>query len=145
MQHTPPGSRSQKRPQRSSTDWLKDEGKEMEVRIEPNGGILATARGIEAVHAGAAVLDAYIRSQAKLKFGLYCVAALFMIIAATLVVFAPDGREIISSILAVALFVVAVGCAGFSTFALKTPVLSALGETATARHGVLRWPGSPAA
>jgi hypothetical protein len=97
----------------------------METQIEPNGGIGVTASGAEAVHAGAAVLNAYIRSQAKFKFGLYVLASVFMIVAATLVVFAPDGRETISAILASGLFVLAVGSAGFGTFAIKRSLLTA--------------------
>src|SRR5271157_5477620 len=60
-------------------------------------------------------------------------AALFVIVAALLVLFAPYGRETASSIVAVALFVIAVACAGFSTFAITTPVLSAHGETDVSR------------
>jgi predicted RND superfamily exporter protein len=83
--------------------------------------IRVVARGAEAIRAGASVLNAQIQSQTKLKFGLYALASLCLIVAALLVVFAPDGRETISSIVAVALFVVAVGCAGFGAFAIKTP------------------------
>jgi hypothetical protein len=97
----------------------------MDVRIEPNGGIRTIVTGSEGVKAGAAVLDAHIRSQVKLKFGLYILGALFVVVAALLVVFAPDGRETVSSIIAIAMFVLAVGCAGFGTFAIKTPVISA--------------------
>jgi hypothetical protein len=134
MQQNPPGTRSQKRPHQPLTGLAKDGGvdeatsrgiRQMDIHIEPNGGIRATASGLEAVHAGAAVLEAHIHSQAKLKFGLYALASLFVIVAAALVVFAPGGRETISSILAAALLVVAVGCAGFSTFAIKTPVIDA--------------------
>jgi hypothetical protein len=68
-----------------------------------------------------------------LKFGLYALASLFLIVAAFLVVFAPEGREAVSSIVAVALFVVAVGCAGFGAFAIKTPLVTAQAGTDTSR------------
>ena len=98
----------------------------MDVQLGPTGLIRAlAASGAEAVRAGADVLNAQIKSQTKLKFGLYGLAALFLIVAAVLVVFAPEGREAVSSIVAVALFVVAVGCAGFGAFAIRTPLVTA--------------------
>jgi hypothetical protein len=133
QQQTQPGSRSQKRPQLRPTNPTDSgairasscEKREMDIRIESNGSIIASASGLEAIHAGTAVLNAHIRSQARLKFGLYALASLFVIASSTLVVFSPAGRETISYIISFALFAVAVGCAGFSTFAIKTPVLSA--------------------
>jgi hypothetical protein len=98
----------------------------MDVQLGPTGLIrTVVATGAEAIRASAAVLNAHIQSQTKLKFGLYALASLFLIVAAFLVVFAPEGREGVSSIVAVALFVVAAGCAGFGTFAVKTPLVSA--------------------
>ena len=106
----------------------------MDVQLGPTGLIRAvTASGAEAVRAGAGVITQHIKSQTRLKFGLYLLASLFVIVAAFLVVFAPDGRETVSSIIAVALFVVAVGCAGFGTFAIKTPVVSAEAGTDASR------------
>jgi hypothetical protein len=98
----------------------------MFVELGPTGLVRRVAtNGAEAVRAGAGLINQHIRSQTQLRFGLYALASLFVIVAALLVVFAPDGREAVSSIVAVALFVVAVGCAGFGTFAIKTPVVSA--------------------
>jgi hypothetical protein len=106
----------------------------MEVKLGPTGLISALgASGAEAVRAGASVLNAQIQSQTKLKFGLYALASVFLIVAALLVVFAPDGRQTISSIVAVALFVVAVGCAGFGAFAIKTPFVAAEAGMDTSR------------
>ena len=106
----------------------------MDVQLGPTGLIRAvTASGAEAIRASAGVINQHIRSQMRLKFGLYVLASLFVIVAALLVVFAPDGRETVSSIIAVALFVVAVGCAGFGTFAIKTPVVTAEAGTDSPR------------
>jgi protein-S-isoprenylcysteine O-methyltransferase Ste14 len=97
----------------------------MDVQLGPTGLIRAvTTSGALAVNAGARVVTQHIRSQTRLKFGLYALAALFVVVAAFLVVFAPDGRQTISSIVAVALVVLAVGCAGFGTFAIKTAAVS---------------------
>jgi len=134
MQQTPPGYRSQKRSHRRPVADLDANrvshpsslaARQLTIQIESDRRIRATASGIEAVHAGAAVLDTHIRSQAKLKFGLYALASFFVVVAAALVVFSPDGREMISSIVAIALLAIAVGCAGFSAFAIKVPLLSA--------------------
>jgi hypothetical protein len=106
----------------------------MDVNIEHNGAIQAITSGAEAVRGGAGVLNPYIQRQAKLKFCLSFLAALFVIVAPRLVVFAPDGREAVSSIIAVALFIVTVGCAGFGTFAIKTPLVSATAGTVSQRR-----------
>jgi hypothetical protein len=96
----------------------------MDVRVDKRG-IHAIASGAEAVKAGASVLSAYIHSQTVLKVGLYLLAGFFLVGAAVLVVFAPAGREGVTTIIAIALFAVAVGCAGFSTFGIKAPGFSA--------------------
>lgn len=104
----------------------------MRVELGPSGLInRVAASGTEAVRAGADVLNAQIRSQNQLKLGLYALSALFVIVAALLVVLAPEGREAVSSIIATGLFVLAVGSAGFSTFAIKTPLVSAQAGTAS--------------
>jgi hypothetical protein len=98
----------------------------MNVELGPTGLIRQiAATGTPAVRAGSDVLIAHIQSQTKLKFGLYGLASVFVVASALLVVFAPENREATSSIVAAALFVVAVGCAGFGTFAIKTPLVSA--------------------
>ena len=109
----------------------------MDVRIEFSGAIRTVASGAEAVRAGAGVLNTHIQSQTTLRLGLYALAALFMIVAAFLVVFTPNDRQVVSSIIAAALFAVAAGCAGFGTFAIKTPFGSVqAGETLKALDGL---------
>jgi hypothetical protein len=99
--------------------------RQMEVQLGPTGLIRdVTASGAEAVRASADVVIQQIRSQMRLKFGLYALASLFVIMAGLLVALAPDGRETTSSILAAALLAIAVGCAGFGNFAIETPVVS---------------------
>jgi len=106
----------------------------MDARLGPTGLIQTiTTTGAEGVRAGTEVLIAQIQSQTKLKFGLYALASVFVITSALLAVFAPENREVASSIVAGALFVVAVGCAGFGTFAFKTPLVSAQAGTEAAQ------------
>jgi hypothetical protein len=97
----------------------------MEVKLDNLGNIEASAEGLEAVRAQAAVLTAYIRSQFLLRLALYCLAAVFVLVAAGLVVFAPAGREAPTTVIGLALFAIAAGCAGFGTFAIKLPGMSA--------------------
>ena len=89
------------------------------------GNILASAEGEEGVKAQTQVLVAHIRSRVIIKLGLYLLAAVFVIVASVLVVFAPAGRETATDIVAFALFALAAGSAGFSTFAIRTPAGSA--------------------
>ncbi len=97
----------------------------MDVRIDDQGNFDGSASGEEAVKAQAEVLIAYMRGRLILKLGFYILAAIFVIVAALLVVFAPNGRETATSIVAAALFALAVGSAGFGTFSIKTPLVSA--------------------
>jgi hypothetical protein len=96
----------------------------MYFSVDSQGRIDAKAEGVEAIEAQVQVINAHIRSQTLLKFGLYGLAAFFVIVASVLVVFAPAGRETVTTIIAIALFAVAVGSAGFGTFAVKAPGVS---------------------
>jgi hypothetical protein len=89
------------------------------------GNINASAKGEEGVKAQTAVLIAHIQARVVIKLGLYVLAGIFVIVASLLVVFAPSGRETATEIIAAALFALAAGAAGFSTFAIKTPLVSA--------------------
>jgi hypothetical protein len=65
----------------------------MEVGLGPTGLFrTVTATGAAAVRASAGVITTHIQSQMWLRFGLYALASLFVVVAAFLVVFAPDGR-----------------------------------------------------
>ncbi len=97
----------------------------MQADFEPNGKISTRASGREAVAATSQVLQLHIRSQMVLRLGLYVLATVFVVVAALLVVFGPSGRETETKIVGLSLFVLAVGCAGFGTFAIKTPLISA--------------------
>jgi len=94
-----------------------------EFVADPDTGHIQHAEGSgkEGVRAVNEVLTAQIQSQTKIQRGLYALASLFVIVAAFLVVFAPQGRERASEIIGVALIVVSAGCAGFGTFAIKLP------------------------
>jgi len=97
----------------------------MEVRVDDQGNFDGMASGELAVKAQAEVLLAHMRGRLIIRLSLYGLAGLFMIVAALLVVFAPNGRETTTAIVAAALFAVAIGAAGFGTFAIKTPLVSA--------------------
>jgi len=97
----------------------------MDTRIDERGNLDASASGSEAVKAQALVIAEHIRSQLIMRLGLYGLAAIFVTTASLLVVFAPDGRETVTVIIAIALFALAVGAAGFGTFSIKTPIVSA--------------------
>lgn len=98
----------------------------MEANFGPDGKITKIkTSGQEAVRIGGTLISEQIRSLTKLKMGLYFLAASFVLVASLLIVFAPEGRENASSLVAVALIAVALGSAGFGAFALKTPIVSA--------------------
>jgi hypothetical protein len=97
----------------------------MDVRMASDGEYTGSAEGDSAIVAQAEVLKAHIRSQMILRLGLYILAAFLMVVASVLVVFAPPGREAVTTIVGLALFAVALGSAGFSAFAIKAPFVSA--------------------
>jgi hypothetical protein len=99
----------------------------MEVRLDDQGNFDGNASGELAIRAQADILLAHMRSRLIIRLSLYGLASLFVIVAALLVVFAPSGRETATAIVAFALFAVAIGAAGFGTFAIKTPLGSAEG------------------
>lgn len=95
--------------------------------MEYEGGganISATGFGPEdanIVEAHAKIVSQHIRSQTQMRLGLYALAAFFMLAAATLVVFAPDGRQTSTIVIAAALVIVAAGIAGFASLRLSAP------------------------
>lgn len=97
----------------------------MQVTLDDSGNFAGRASGEQAVNAQAQVLIAHMRARLFMRLGLYGLAALFVLTAAALIVFAPDGRETGTTIVAMALFALAAGAAGFGTFAIKTPLLTA--------------------
>jgi hypothetical protein len=97
----------------------------MAMAMDPKRGLRTWSTNSRTSLAHAEVVSQYIKSQTWIKFGLYGLAAFFVCIASLLVVFAPEGRETAAGIVACALFVLAVGAAGFSSFAFKTPFMSA--------------------
>lgn len=93
----------------------------MQAGLDDDGNLRTlSTQGAEAVRVGGEILNQHIRSQTVLKLGLYVLAAVFLVVAALLVVFAPEGREGVTGIIAFALIVVAAGSAGFGTFYFRT-------------------------
>ena len=92
----------------------------MDCKIDDDGNIELRASGNIAVQEGGAVLAAHIRARHWQKLSLYIVAVIFILAASLLVVFAPSGREMQTNIIAFSLVIVALGSAGFATFAFKT-------------------------
>jgi hypothetical protein len=92
-----------------------------------SGKIETWAEGDTGIQANASLAQAFIQAQTRMRICLYVLAAFLSCVAGLVVVFSPSGRETVSAIIAAALFVLAVGSAGFSTFAIKTPILSAQG------------------
>ena len=102
--------------------------------MDDRGNFGARASGAAAVQAQTEIVIAHIRARTLIKFGLYGLAALFVIVAALLIVFAPEGRETATTIVAIGLFALAAGSAGFGAFAIKTPLVSAqAGEMGSGR------------
>lgn len=66
----------------------------------------------------------------RMRIALLCLAAFLAVVAALVVVFAPAGRETGANIIALALFVVAAGIAGFTFFKLKVPLVEVQAGTA---------------
>jgi hypothetical protein len=97
----------------------------MHVKMDDNGNVNMDAYGDNAVSRQAEILQAHIRAKTIEKLGLYLLAALLMIAAALMVVFAPNGREATSGIIAFALVLVAGGAAGYGKFSVKVPGISA--------------------
>jgi hypothetical protein len=145
-QHTS-GSPSKRRPQRSLSgtallNLLSEQPAEIEARIDRDGGIRVNARGPGAVEAMAWVLQSQIIGQTIRACALYVLAAVFAVIASLLVAFSPDGRETAFNIIAVALVVIAAASAGFGTFAINMPGISAQGGVSKpARSTSSRKPG----
>lgn len=94
----------------------------METRLDKHGNFVGTASGREAVLGQIEILLAITRHALILRLGLYALAAIFVVVSAILVVFAPAGRQVETTLVAIALLAVAAGAAGFGTFAIKTPV-----------------------
>ena len=101
-----------------------------------------SAKGKETVEAHSSIVRSYIENQTKIRIALYIVSCVFILVAAGLVVFAPDGREVLTAIISLALFAIAVGIAGFSFFKVKTPLIQA--EAGGETTGVQRDDRSPA-
>lgn len=97
----------------------------MHVGFDKNGNLKSSAYGKEAVAAQARITSEHIRSKTVAKLCLYALSAFFCVAASYLVVFAPDGREISTWIIAGALIVAAAGSAGFGALAITTPDFTA--------------------
>ena len=93
----------------------------MHAEVDGDGKFRISSSGKEAVQAQAQILLADIKSKTMQKLGLYVLAAVFLVGAALLVVFAPDGRQVVSSIIAFGLVAVAAGSAGYARFSVKVP------------------------
>src|SRR5690349_7178883 len=93
----------------------------MDVKMDGRGGVSGWASGEKAVAAYERVLSAAMAHNTTLRICLYAMACVMLVVCAVLIVFAPSGRETAVTIVALALFLVAAGCAGFATFKLKAP------------------------
>lgn len=91
--------------------------------MDDRGNIKASAYGEEAIEPQTKLMSEHIRSKMITKLCLYALTAFLAVAASLLIVFAPPERETATWILAGAL-VAAVGSAGFSAFAIRTPKLS---------------------
>ena len=81
-------------------------------------GLYVTANNkhdLEAVKAGLQAVKA-------MRLGLYALAAVFAVCATVVILFAPEGREITSGIVTIALCLLAAGSAGYGTLGLTTPI-----------------------
>jgi hypothetical protein len=72
------------------------------------------------VDAHSRIVTAHIQSQSRIRIGLYCLSAFFMLAACFLAVFAPSGREVTTTIIAAALLLLSAGTAGFTFLRMKT-------------------------
>jgi hypothetical protein len=90
--------------------------------------IHSIANGTSAVRFQRDILLAYMRGRLIMRLGLYVLATVFVAVAAFLIVFAPNGKETASTIVAISLLAVALGAAGFGTFAIKAPLVSVEAE-----------------
>ncbi len=75
--------------------------------------------------AQAQIISSYIRAQLVKQIVFYGVATIFILAGCFLIAFAPSGREQVTTIIAAALFALAIGLGGFSYFKLKAPFVSA--------------------
>lgn len=106
----------------------------MEIEADDHGNIKTIASGRFAVETSGQVVTAYIHSRSTMRMGLLGLAAFLVAVAATLVVFAPDGREHLTIFIGIALALLAAGLAGFAAFWIKTPALSVGAEKAGEDH-----------
>lgn len=96
-----------------------------------DGGFRGGASGREAV----AELGSLLREREKTKRLLIAAACALFIVAATVIVFAPAGKETASIILGVVLLIFAFGAVGAAAFKIKAPGIevSTTSDTASAR------------
>lgn len=93
------------------------------MSVKASGSNIETsASGKTALQSQEKIVVAHFRNVLIMRLGLYALAAILVIIAALLVVFAPSGRETLTGVIAFALFALSVGAAGFGTFSIKTPL-----------------------
>lgn len=86
----------------------------MDIR---DGDFSGGASGKEAV----AELGQLLKEKEKTKRMLIGAACLLFMVASLVIVFAPAGRETMSSVLGVALIIMALGAIGAATFKIKAP------------------------
>lgn len=87
------------------------------IKSEGKDAVQAQSRLVEKrIESDALINRERIRSQLILQLGLYLLAALFVVVASLLVVFAPAGREQLTMFIGGALFILACGVSGV-TFA----------------------------
>jgi len=97
-------------------------GSPLKLRSDPNSKHDARAASdIYTAHMKYAEVQA--RYTTVQRLGLFGLAAFFITVSAMLVVFAPDGRETATHIIAASLFALSVGVAGFGYFRFKVPLV----------------------
>ncbi len=88
--------------------------------FQPDGWLKSIdSKGDDAIKAGSELAREQLRAIKSLRFGLYLIAAFFVIVAAFLAVFAPTGREDITKAIVAVLGILALGCVGYSHFAFS--------------------------
>jgi hypothetical protein len=97
----------------------------MYVKMNKDGDLQMKSTGKLAVEQQGAVILAQIKARTIQRLGLYVLAASLVVAASLMVVFAPEGREGVASIIGLALVVAAAGSAGYGKFGVKISSLSA--------------------
>jgi len=87
------------------------------------------AHGGEAMTAQTEIVQYHLRMAMIRTVAAYSISAIFAIIAAMIVIFAPESRGVAANLFAGAFLVLALGIAGFTRFLVKAPGLEISGTS----------------